>query len=54
MLKLFKLTVQDHLDENDNPVVKVKHVACFNHSDLNKLGENILTSKQLIPFEVIE
>jgi hypothetical protein len=53
-LKCFKIQVQDHLDEDESPVTRTEYIACEHQSDLNNLELNIINSKQLIPFKVIE
>lgn len=55
MLKLFKIKIQDHIDEDDNPQIRTEFIAANRLQDIySSTEDNILKVEQLQPFKVIE
>jgi hypothetical protein len=54
MLKLFKIKIQDHIDEDDNPQIRTEFIAANRLQDIYNIEDNILKVEQLQPFKVIE
>jgi hypothetical protein len=54
MLKLFKVKIQDHLDEDDSAQIRVEYIAAERIQDIYNDEDNIIKIDQLQPFRVIE